>query len=90
MNDIFNIISEILDYILNLKLFDIPLHLLYAMMIIAMGHCIGMIIVGFPISIYEELAKKEIKNETKEKIEWCVSVFFIIILSIAFLYSFAT
>jgi hypothetical protein len=61
MNDFLYIIEEVLHYVFNLKLFDIPLHVLYAMVIIAMGRCLGTIIVGFPISIYEELTKKEIK-----------------------------
>ena len=88
MNDIFNILGKILHYIFNLKLFDLPLHIAYMVVVALVGYGMGAFFVGFPISIYEELTKKEVK--AKEKIKHHARLFFSIVLGIRLLYELAT
>ena len=88
MNDIFFIISEILHYIFNITITEIPLHIGYTVVIFLVSYGLGAFIVSFPISIYEEFTKREVK--AKDKIEHHARFFFSIAMGIWFLYELAT
>lgn len=90
MNNFIYIISDILEYIFQIRIADIPLHLAYLGINIFVSYCIAMIIVGIPVSIYESITKKEIPHKHQEKIVKITSVCLIVIIGLRLLYELAS
>ena len=84
---IIDILGTILDYILNIKLFDVPLMLAYLAVSAIVGYCASLILIGVPCSIYETITKKKVNND---KIIMIVAICFIILLYGRLLYELAT
>lgn len=84
MENIFSFVVDILSYILNLRLTDIPLLVAYIGISIAIGRCLGIIVISFPISIYEEFAKKKVDYEKQEniinKVSACITIIIILFM----------
>lgn len=88
--NIFNAISKIIDYIIALRIVDIPLHIAYAGAIAMVGYCAAMIIVSFPCSIFESIAKKKIvSDEMQEKAIRIVTICLDIVFAVILLYELA-
>lgn len=77
---IFVIIGDIINYIFEIKLFDVP-YLVASLAIGALiGYCASLIVIGFPCSIFEAITKKKINDEVKNKIIKIVAICFVAIL----------
>lgn len=86
----FDILGEIIDYIFNIKLFDLPRLIVYLGVSAGIGYCLSLIVIGFPCSIYEEVTKKKIKAGLEDKLIRIGTIFFISILWLRLLYELAT
>ena len=80
-------IKQIFDYIVNIKLFDVPLMLAYLAISAIVAYCASLILIGVPCSIYESIAKKKVNNDKIIKI---VAICLIVILYGRILYELAT
>ena len=82
---LFHATLDILDYILNLRIVDIPLTIAYIGVIALMGYITSMIIIGFPCSIIESITKKKpFTFERENKIIRIVSICIDVIILYAF------
>ena len=82
IKSVFEIVSNILGYIFDIRLFDIPMIFLYVLISGGIGYCTALITIGFPCTIYEEITKKKINDETESKITAIVAI----CVSVAFYY----
>lgn len=73
-NMLADIISYIVDYILNIKLFEIPALLFYILAITTISYCCALILVGFPCTVLKEKLKASINEDVERKITIVVSV----------------
>ncbi len=81
MENVFNVVSNMLSFIFDIRLFDVPLYLFYIGISCMIGYCISMFLIGFPCSIWEAITKKKVNEEGREKIVFILTV----CLSIAFI-----
>lgn len=79
--------KEILTYIINIKLFDVPLLLAYLAVSAVIGYCASAILIGVPCSIYEAITKKKVNNDKIIKI---VAICFVVLLYGRILYELST
>jgi uncharacterized membrane protein YiaA len=84
---IIDILGNIFSYIANIKLFDIPLLIAHLVLSAVVGYCASLILIGFPCSIYESIAKKKVNDEKVIKI---VAICFIVVLWGKLLYELST
>lgn len=82
----FGIIRDIVDYIFNIKVFDLPLLIAYLGVSAIVGYCASLILIGFPCSIYKSITKKEINDEIENKVIRIVAICLVIVLYGASLY----
>lgn len=77
---VFEVVSTIITYIFNVKLFDIPIHFMYALVSGVIGFCTAMILIGFPITIWEHFTKVKVREDIQNKIVGfvaiCIAAFF--------------
>jgi len=78
---IFSSVINMIDYIVDIRWYELPLNILYLGLIIGYGYCVALITIGFPCTIIEAILKKTINKEIENKIIKVASGFF----SIAFL-----
>ena len=90
MKDFFSILSDIIGYIVDLRIFDIPLILAYTGVTAVFSYCTAMIIIGFPCAIYKDVFKKEINDEKEDAVTKYVAICLFVILSIILLCELAT
>lgn len=90
MESIFTVLSDILEYLVNLRIVDIPRIIAYTGVLAVFSYCAAMIVVGFPVAIYKDLAKKEVNSEKEDKVIKYVAICFFVIFSIVLLYEQAT
>lgn len=83
---IIDIFGDILDYIFNIKLFDVPALIAYLAVSAGMGYCAALILIGFPCTIYESITKKKINDDIENKVIKIVAICFVIILWSRLLY----
>ena len=86
MKDLFNVLRDILEYLFNLKIVDIPRILAYTGILACGSYMAALIIIGFPCSIYKDLTKKEINDEKEEKVTKYVAVCLFVVFSLGLLY----
>lgn len=55
--------GDMLTYILNIRLFDLPRHIAYVGVIALFGYCGSLFIVGFVCAVLETITKKKVKCE---------------------------
>ena len=84
--DIFvEIVTYIFDYLLNIKLFEVPSLLFYVFLIAVVGYCAALMIVGIPCSIFEKITKKKVREDIEKKIivfvSICLSIAFVMLLA---------
>ena len=85
IKNIFIIIGDIIEFIFDIKLFDVPLLLLYVLVIFGIGYFASEVLIGFPWTLVEEITKKKINHELQNKIiELATICFGIIIIFILF------
>jgi hypothetical protein len=82
ITNILNPILDIIHYIFNLHITDIP-YLIFTIGISGViGYIVSMIIVGVPCAIWEAVTKKKTQDEKQEKvikiIAICLSVIFLL------------
>lgn len=82
----FSMISDIVYYIFNIKLIDLPLLIAYFGISVLVGYCASMILIGFPCSIYKSITKKEVNEEIENKVIRIVAICLVIGLFGATLY----
>lgn len=61
-------IISIIDRILNIRIVDIPLVIVYCGVTIMIGYIASLFIIGFPCTIIEAITKKKIPDEIEDKI----------------------
>ena len=74
---IIDILGNIVDYIFNIKLFDVPLLIAHLALSAVVAYCASLILIGFPCAIYESISKKKVNDEKVIKI---VAICFVIVL----------
>lgn len=80
IENIFDIISRIFDYLLDLKIIDIPLHIAYFGVTIGLAYCVATIVVSFPCSLWEAITKKKLNDDKQDKVIHIFTVLFAIIM----------
>ena len=78
-NEIFISIKNMVDYILDIRWYELPKNLLFIGVIIGIGYCAALIVIGFPCSIIEAIIKRKLNEGVVSKIITVVSVCFIIV-----------
>lgn len=86
MKSIFEVIEKMVSYLLDLKLFDLPLIFFYILEVVVIGYCASLVLIGFPCSVWNELAKKKISDEIESKITRIVAICIGIVLCLSLLY----
>ena len=71
---IFTSIKNLLEYIVDIRLFDIPTIMICLVALFAFSYIVGMILVGFPCVLWRAIRKKEnSRSEAEEKVTFIVS-----------------
>ena len=82
VKQIFVSVSNMIDYILDIRWYELPYKLLYIGMIICFGYCAALIVFCFPLAIIEAITKKKLNEKTENKIvkilSTCFSVTFLL------------
>lgn len=86
----FDVAIDMLFYIFNIRIADIPLHIAYLGMIVCLGYCGALILIGLPCSIWEEITHKKVDHEKEKKIIFRVAICLDVILLLCFLYGAVT
>jgi hypothetical protein len=85
--NLLNTIIDMIRYIFSLRISDILLHIAYIGVIAMVGYCVSMILIGFPCSLIESIAKKKIiSDELENKIIRIVTICLSVVLTIILLY----
>lgn len=88
--NVFEVVLTIITYIFNVKLFDIPIHIMYALVSGLIGYCTAMILIGFPITIWEHFAKVKVREDIQNKIIGFVAICISAIFFLQHIYDWAT
>jgi hypothetical protein len=83
---IFAIAGDILSYILDIKLFEVPRLIGYLAITAVFGYCAALMLIGFPCSIFQDITKKKINNDIENKITRIVAICFVIVFWTMLLY----
>ena len=90
VSDLFKICSDILNFIFDLRLVDVPLLIFYVGLCGMFGYCVSMIIIGFPCSVWEAVTKKKIPDEKQDKVIKILSICLFVIFLLGLLYDLST
>ncbi len=77
----FEIVKDIWSYIFDLRIVDIPYHIALCAVSVLFGYTAAMILIGFPVSVWEHFTKKKARADIEGKVITVVAV----CLSIAFI-----
>ena len=69
--------------ILGALFVDLPRAFLYLLICGGMAYCVSLVLIGFPVSIWEAITKKKVNNEIENKIIRIVAICLFIVLFIA-------
>ncbi len=78
----FEVIGNILEYIINIKLLDVPNLIIYIGASVTVGYCTSLIVIGFLFLVLKSLTGNSIKNNIETKITHIATI----ILSSIFYY----
>ena len=78
-NEIFTSIKNMIDYILDIRWYELPKNLLFIGVIIGIGYCAALVVIGFPCSIIESVIKRKLNENFQSKVITVVAVCFIIV-----------
>lgn len=84
--EIFEIIGDMVKYIVNIRLIDLPDLIVDVGLSALVGYCAAMILIAFPVAVYETITKKNVNDEIEDKIIKIVAICFFIILLCWLLY----
>ena len=91
LKKIFHILITDIFYLLDIKLSDLLYNILLVAVSCMIASCVSTFLVGFPMSVYEELlVKKPIDSELKDKIHSVAFKIACAIIVPIFIYSVAT
>lgn len=82
----FEIIGNMISYVFDLKIVDIPEVIAYLGLSGLFGYCAAMIIIGFPVTVWEYFTKKKVRQETESKAIATTSVFLAVAMILRLLY----
>ena len=82
----FEIFADMLDYILDIRWYEIPYHIAIAAIAIAIAYCTAMFFVSYPVSVWEHFTKKKVNEEKEAKFIKLVSVLLSVLLIYSLLY----
>ena len=77
---------DIFGYIISIELHEIPLHIAYAGVCFLIAYVIESILLGFPVTIFEAITKKQIPFDTKEKISFRITIILGVAIMLQLLY----
>ena len=77
----------ILNYIFDLRLFDVPIALAFLGIIILFANIVTRIVIGILFTIWKEITKKEIECELEEKIFFRSALVLTLVAVLAIVYS---
>lgn len=80
------IVSEMISYVLNITISEIPIHIAYVAISGLLGYVTAMIMVSFPCAIWEGLTKKKVNDDAQEKAICVTAIVLFIFILIYFLY----
>ena len=85
---IFEIISDMVFYIFDIKISEIPLHIAYVGVIALCSYCASSFLIGFSCSVWETITKKKVNEEIQSKIIHILAMCLSIMFSLRLLYEF--
>ena len=62
------VVVKMIDYILDIRVFDLPYHIAMVGVSVMVGYISALILIGFPVSVWEYLTKKKVPDEMERKI----------------------
>ena len=74
-------LGEALRYILSIELVEIPFHIAAVAVAGIVGYTAAMLLIGFPVSIWEHFSKKKVNSEKEKKVIRLVTI----IVAVAFI-----
>lgn len=69
-----------------LELTQLPYYLLELGVVAMFGYIAAMILIGFPVSVWEHFTKKKVKKEAEGKVIFYATIFFTVIFVLLLLY----
>lgn len=78
------IVLESIFNILGALFVDLPKVFLYLLMCGGIAYCASLVLIGFPVSIWEEITKKKVNGKIENKIIRIVAICLFVVLIIAF------
>lgn len=85
-----NALGDMLDYILDIRLFDVPRIIAYVGVCFLVAYIAESILFGIPIAIWEAVTKKKLSFDKKEKFSFGMTIVFGLVLTLQMLYTAAT
>lgn len=86
----FAIVGEVLSYIINIELIEIPRLIGYLAITAVMSYCVALILIGFPCGIFQDITKKKINDDIENKVTRIVAICFVIVSWAMLLYQLST
>lgn len=83
---VFEIAGDMLVYILSIELYQIPYHIAMFAISALVGYCSAMVLIGFPVSVWEHFTKKKVDGEKEGKVIAYAAIFFTAIFILRLLY----
>lgn len=84
--DLFKAIISIFDYILTLRIVDIPYFLATIGVSALLGYISALILIGFPCSIWEAVRHRKIIARKEEKVTKIVAICLFVVFLLKILY----
>ena len=61
-------LGKMIEYLVNIRIVDLPLIIAYVAIMGAAAYCASMIIIGFPVAIIEAILKRKLDTKKEKKV----------------------
>lgn len=65
---IFEALKSLVQYIFDIRWYEIPKNILFLGLLIGMSYCAALIVISFPVSVWEHFAKKKARKDIESKV----------------------
>lgn len=80
------LIWDMLGYVFSIPWTELPYHIAMIAVCFGTAHCISLVLIGFPCSIWEAIAKKKVNTDKQDKVIKIVSIILSALLICGLLY----
>ena len=82
----FRTLADMIAYICDIRWHEVPYHIAIVAVSAGVAYCASMVLIGFPVAIWESLSKKKVNAEKEAKVIKAVTILFAVLFIYRLLY----